>query len=65
MTNQTKPQPKRHSVKPCDNCGTLPDAPRDRTWDVCWGDKIVHSDFHTRKAARDMAQQLDRERGQP
>lgn len=50
---------RRFIVRPCDNCGSVPDAPRDRQWDVvdtALGHVVANHD--TRAAARkDAAEQ--------
>lgn len=52
---------KRYYVRASDDAGSLPDAPRDRTWDVVdrETDTIIHSSFYTRKKARAYAQSLN------
>jgi len=54
----------RYAVRPCDNLGTLPEAKRDRTWSVV--DKVTGkevADFDRRKDARELATEMNNEKG--
>lgn len=53
---------KRFVVRPCDNLGSLPDAPRDRTWTVF--DRVTQEgvqDCETRAKAKAAAAEWNRE----
>lgn len=53
---------KPYYVKPCDDGGSLPDAPRTRSWDVVLrrrGGNVAIENYVTRKAARDEAERLN------